>query len=131
MQGQFARGTLTFEKRSWAKPECISGIRTRDLKEQLRLGMKRTSGWIFMRTVRQAVVLKITKRAIESSVRLQKMIGHCGGLGLTQTKEGAADSVRAGGSWKVCLTEEKKRVKWYTWTTWNIIRMSGLEEGAP
>jgi hypothetical protein len=132
----FTRRTL--EKRRWAKPGCISGIRNRDLKEQLHLGMERTSGRIFMRTIRQVVVLKIAKRAVESSVRLRKMIGHCGGLGPTHANEWgcrqrknrrreSTDDCR-----KFCLTE--KMVKWYTWTTWLFIGeplgMRGFEEGA-
>jgi hypothetical protein len=46
-----------FGNRRWVKPEGGSGIRDRDVKEQLHLGSERTSGRIF----RKAVVLEIMK----------------------------------------------------------------------
>jgi hypothetical protein len=41
----------------------------RDFKEQLHLGSKRASGWIY----RKALVLKIVKRMAGSSVMMRKM----------------------------------------------------------
>jgi hypothetical protein len=58
-----------FGKICWARLEGSSGIRDRDLKEQLCLGSERTSGRIF----RKALMLEIMKRRMEPSVRIRKM----------------------------------------------------------
>jgi hypothetical protein len=39
-----------------AKPEGVSGIRDRDLKEQLRLGSDRTFGRIYRKTLESDIV---------------------------------------------------------------------------
>jgi hypothetical protein len=57
------------ERRQWPLPQCSSGIRVQDLKEQLCLGSERTSSRIF----RKAVMLEIVKGRVKSSVRFQKM----------------------------------------------------------
>jgi hypothetical protein len=46
-----------FRKRHQAQPECSTGIRDRDLKEQLCLERERTFGRIF----RKALMLEIVK----------------------------------------------------------------------
>jgi hypothetical protein len=51
------------------QPEAGNAIRDRDLKEQLRLGIERTSCRIF----RMALMLEIVKRRIEPSDRIRKM----------------------------------------------------------
>jgi hypothetical protein len=84
------------------------------------------------------VALKIAKRAVEYSVRLRKMNGHCGGLGAPMRKKGAAGSLRTedvGAPTNVgSFALQEKMVKWYTWTTWHFIgliaRDDRLEEGA-
>jgi hypothetical protein len=58
----------TFEKRRWAKPEGINGIRDRDLKEQLCLRKERTSDRILGKTIG----LEIVKRTVGSSIRIRK-----------------------------------------------------------
>jgi hypothetical protein len=45
----------TLERIQRTRQECSSGIRNRDLKEQLRLRKERTSGRIFRKTVELAV----------------------------------------------------------------------------
>jgi hypothetical protein len=58
----------TFGKRLRAKLEGSTGIRGRDLKEQLHLGSERTSGRIF----RKDLVLEIVKRRVETLLRIRK-----------------------------------------------------------
>jgi hypothetical protein len=49
----------TFRKKGWAKLKGVNGIRDRDLKKQLCLRKKRTSGGIFRKTVELEVVKRI------------------------------------------------------------------------
>jgi hypothetical protein len=68
-----ARGTSkgrTFRKRCRAQPECISGIRDRDLKEQLCLLRKERT---FGRILRKTIELEIAKQTVKTSIRLWKM----------------------------------------------------------
>jgi hypothetical protein len=51
---------LLIEKRWWKGPECNSGTRNWDIKEQLHLGSKRTSNKI----IRQTLRLEAAKRAV-------------------------------------------------------------------
>jgi hypothetical protein len=48
----------TLERRQWTCQECSSGIRDRDLKEQLHLGSQRA----FNKTVRKTVELEVIKQ---------------------------------------------------------------------
>jgi hypothetical protein len=62
-----ARGTLKgciFGKRRWLQLECISGIRNRDLTEQLCLRKEKTFGRIF----RMTVELEIAKQQLGLSL---------------------------------------------------------------
>jgi hypothetical protein len=61
----------TFRKRCGEKPECINGIRDRDLKEQPRLGSRTTLNKTFSKTI----ALKIVEKTIGSSVRIRKTSG--------------------------------------------------------
>jgi hypothetical protein len=56
-------------RRQWMHQEYSSGIRDRDLKEQLCLRIKRTSSRIF----RKALMLNIMKQRVKPSVKIQKM----------------------------------------------------------
>jgi hypothetical protein len=57
------------ERRKRTLQESSNGIRDRDLKEQLRLGSKRT----FNKTVRKTFGLEVTKPAVQFPIGLQKM----------------------------------------------------------
>jgi hypothetical protein len=56
----------TLERRKWAHQECNSGIRDRDLKEQLCLKKDRTSGRLFRKTIK----LEVVKQIFGTSIRL-------------------------------------------------------------
>jgi hypothetical protein len=66
---QGAPNERTFGKRRQAQPECVSGIRDRDLEEQLCLRKDRTSCRIFRTTAE----LDIAKQIVGASTRLWKM----------------------------------------------------------
>jgi hypothetical protein len=57
------------ERRQRMHQEGCNGIRDQDVKEQLHLRKKRTSGRIFMKTVE----LEVAKQIVGTSIRLWKM----------------------------------------------------------